>query len=110
MPACATLGLSACLYTHPALLTSDTCSLLAGKQHQMQDRRVYAYMLTPHPSCRPARGDLVAVVGETFGDAAVRNMAARMRANPVGQQILAERPRVTVRVLPACRKSTDQSW
>eukprot|EP00878_Enallax_costatus_P029202 GHUV01031645.1.p1 GENE.GHUV01031645.1~~GHUV01031645.1.p1 ORF type:complete len:173 (+),score=14.24 GHUV01031645.1:765-1283(+) len=46
--------------------------------------------------CRPARGDLVAVVGETFGDAAIRNMAARMRASPTGTQILADRPRVTV--------------
>lgn len=48
-------------------------------------------------ACRPARADWVALVGETFGDAAVRAMAQRMRASPTGQQILAERPRVTVR-------------
>jgi hypothetical protein len=41
----------------------------------------------------------VAVVGETFGDTAVRNMAARMRASPTGRQILADRPRITVSVL-----------
>jgi hypothetical protein len=46
--------------------------------------------------CRPARGDWVGLVGETFGDAAVRAMAQRMRDSPTGRQILAERPRVTV--------------
>ncbi|KAF6264315.1 coenzyme Q biosynthesis protein Coq4-domain-containing protein [Scenedesmus sp. NREL 46B-D3] len=51
---------------------------------------------------KPARGDLVAVVGETFGDAAVRNMAARMRASPTGRQILAERPRVTDAAVGHC--------
>ena len=47
-------------------------------------------------NCRPARGDLVAVVGETFGDAALRAMAARMRSSPAGREILEQRPRVTV--------------
>lgn len=55
-----------------------------------------APLLPAATACRPARGDLVAVVGETFGDAAVRSMAARMRASPTGQQILADRPRITV--------------
>jgi hypothetical protein len=35
-------------------------------------------------------------VGETFGDSAVRAMRQRMKDSPTGQQILAERPRVTV--------------
>jgi hypothetical protein len=46
--------------------------------------------------CRPARGDWVGLVGETFGDSAVRAMRQRMRDSPTGQQILADRPRVTV--------------
>ena len=46
---------------------------------------------------RPARGDLVAVVGEAWGAAAARGMRDRMRADPEGRRILAERPRVTVR-------------
>jgi hypothetical protein len=63
----------------------------------------YAVSLTPltnHPSPppnhRPARADLVATVGETWGEAAVKLMRDRMRADPTGRQILAERPRVTV--------------
>ncbi|WIA35249.1 hypothetical protein OEZ86_003709 [Tetradesmus obliquus] len=51
---------------------------------------------------KPARGDLVAVVGETFGDAAVRNMAGRMRASATGRQILADRPRVTDAAVGHC--------
>lgn len=47
--------------------------------------------------CRPARGDWVGLVGETFGDSSVRAMRQRMRDSPIGQQILADRPRVTVR-------------
>lgn len=46
--------------------------------------------------CRPARGDWVGLVGETFGDSAVRAMRQRMRDSPTGRQILADRPRVTV--------------
>lgn len=46
---------------------------------------------------RPARADWVALVGETLGDGAVRRMAQRMRESPSGRQVLAERPRVTVR-------------
>jgi hypothetical protein len=49
--------------------------------------------------CRPARGDWVGLVGETFGDAAVRAMRQRMRDSPTGRQILADRPRVTVSLL-----------
>lgn len=45
----------------------------------------------------PARGDLVAAVGETWGEGSVRLMRDRMRADPEGRRILAERPRVTVR-------------
>jgi hypothetical protein len=38
----------------------------------------------------------VGLVGETFGDSAVRSMRQRMRDSPTGRQILADRPRVTV--------------
>eukprot|EP00879_Flechtneria_rotunda_P025921 GHRR01027580.1.p2 GENE.GHRR01027580.1~~GHRR01027580.1.p2 ORF type:complete len:159 (+),score=26.80 GHRR01027580.1:240-716(+) len=50
----------------------------------------------------PARADLVAAVGETFGNAAIRNMAARMQASPTGRQILAERPRITDAAVAHC--------
>jgi hypothetical protein len=52
---------------------------------------------SPATPCRPARADLVATVGETFGDAAIRRMRDRMRGDPDGRRILAERPHITVR-------------
>lgn len=51
----------------------------------------------------PRRADLVAALGETTGAAALSNMLARMQSSPSGRQILAERPRITVRRrVPAC--------
>eukprot|EP00667_Euglena_gracilis_P017810 EG_transcript_18811 len=43
----------------------------------------------------PLRGDMVATLGETTGACALEGMRARMRADPVGQRILAERPSIT---------------
>lgn len=51
---------------------------------------------------RPARGDWVGLVGETFGDSAVRSMRQRMRDSPTGRQILADRPRVTDAAVAHC--------
>lgn len=45
---------------------------------------------------RPARGDLVATVGETLGEAPMRALRDRMLAHPEGRQVLADRPRITV--------------
>ena len=45
----------------------------------------------------PRRADLVAALGETTGAAALSNMLARMQSSPSGRQILAQRPRITVR-------------
>ncbi|PNW84693.1 hypothetical protein CHLRE_03g154850v5 [Chlamydomonas reinhardtii] len=53
---------------------------------------------------RPQRGDLVAAVGETVGSGLVLPaLRDRMRAHPVGRQILEERPRITDDTLDACR-------
>ena len=46
---------------------------------------------------RPARADLVATVGELTGTSAFRRMHNRMQTSPSGRDVLAERPRVTVR-------------
>eukprot|EP00891_Asterochloris_glomerata_P007861 jgi/Astpho2/7861/fgenesh1_pm.00117_%23_26_t len=43
----------------------------------------------------PARADLIAALGETTGDSALRAMRSRMQANTTGRQILQDRPRVT---------------
>ncbi|GBF95722.1 hypothetical protein Rsub_08704 [Raphidocelis subcapitata] len=51
---------------------------------------------------RPARGDLVAAVGETWGLGAARLMRDRMRADPKGREILAERPRITDAAVARC--------
>jgi hypothetical protein len=50
-----------------------------------------------HTCTRPQRADLVAVVGETWGESAFSAMRDRMRADPVGRRILEDRPLVTVR-------------
>lgn len=42
----------------------------------------------------PRRADLVGVLGETTGAPALRRMRDRMRAHPVGREILVERPRI----------------
>jgi ubiquinone biosynthesis protein COQ4 len=42
----------------------------------------------------PARGDMVALLGELTGESAARRMRARMAAEPDGAAILSERPRV----------------
>ena len=44
----------------------------------------------------PARADLVAAVGETTGESALKRMLERMQATSSGRDILAERPRITV--------------
>ncbi len=56
-------------------------------------------MLTiPAPSLRrPARADLVATVGETTGVFVLERLRQRMQSDPVGAEILRERPLVTVR-------------
>lgn len=46
---------------------------------------------------RPARADLVATVGETTGEAAMKRMLETMRRDPVGSQILKDKPRISVR-------------
>ncbi|KAI8475649.1 MAG: ubiquinone biosynthesis protein [Monoraphidium minutum] len=51
---------------------------------------------------RPQRADLVAAVGETWGEGAVARMRDRMRADATGRQILAERPRVTDASVARC--------
>ena len=43
----------------------------------------------------PHRADLVGAVGETTGAFALRRMRDRMRADPIGADILARRPRIT---------------
>lgn len=53
----------------------------------------------------PARADLVAALGETTGDWALRAMRQRMAASPTGRQILVERPRITVRACLAAASS-----
>jgi len=52
---------------------------------------------------RPARADLVATVGETWGLGPVLAMRDRMRDNPTGRLILQERPRIT-------SASVDHCW
>ena len=47
-------------------------------------------------ACSPARADLVAAVGETTGEAALKRMLARMQATSSGRDILRDRPRITV--------------
>ncbi|KAA0165304.1 hypothetical protein FNF31_01957 [Cafeteria roenbergensis] len=42
----------------------------------------------------PERGDMVAMLGETTGESALRAMASRMRADPDGKVLLEERPRI----------------
>lgn len=51
---------------------------------------------------RPSRADLVAAVGETTGTLALQQMLDRMRADPVGQEILRDKPRVTDHTLSQC--------
>ena len=48
----------------------------------------------------PERGDMVATLGETTGSFALRNMYEQMQNDPVGRQVLAERPRVTSETVP----------
>lgn len=69
--------------------------------------RISPRLLSP---LRPARGDLVAAVGETTGEWLLPAMRDRMRRDPVGQQILAERPRVTVRCILAISAMGSWSW
>eukprot|EP01102_Stenamoeba_stenopodia_P005841 TRINITY_DN16557_c0_g1_i1.p1 TRINITY_DN16557_c0_g1~~TRINITY_DN16557_c0_g1_i1.p1 ORF type:complete len:300 (-),score=37.79 TRINITY_DN16557_c0_g1_i1:16-915(-) len=47
----------------------------------------------------PERADMVAALGETTGDIALRNMHARMKRDEVGRQILLEKPRITEKTL-----------
>ncbi len=62
----------------------------------------------------PARADLVAALGETTGERALRSMRARMQASATGRIILEERPRITastsllVPVDPTCHDPNDQ--
>jgi len=42
----------------------------------------------------PSRGDMVATFGETTGHFALKTMRAKMAADPVGRQILADQPRI----------------
>ncbi|BDA42733.1 Ubiquinone biosynthesis protein COQ4 homolog, mitochondrial [Coccomyxa sp. Obi] len=46
-------------------------------------------------SLNPARADLVAALGETTGETALRGMHRRMQASTTGRKILEERPRIT---------------
>jgi len=50
----------------------------------------------------PGRGDLIAVLGETTGDAALRSMRSEMQRTPGGRALLHERPRI--------RNETVASW
>ncbi|GLI59355.1 hypothetical protein VaNZ11_001220 [Volvox africanus] len=52
---------------------------------------------------RPGRADLVAAVGETTGEWVLPYIRDRMRRDPVGERILAERPRVTDATIELCR-------
>ncbi|GFR45700.1 hypothetical protein Agub_g7010 [Astrephomene gubernaculifera] len=52
---------------------------------------------------KPARGDLVAVVGETTGEWLLPSIRDRMQRDPVGRLILADRPRVTNATVDYCR-------
>lgn len=47
----------------------------------------------------PYRHDMVAVLGETTGELALRRLRDRMRGDPEGYQILQERPRIRVSTL-----------
>jgi ubiquinone biosynthesis protein COQ4 len=44
---------------------------------------------------QPTRGDMVATLGEVTGTAALRYMLKQMQSDPVGRQILEERPIVS---------------
>lgn len=47
----------------------------------------------------PLRGDMLATFGETSGAIALQRMKSHMEADPVGQQILAERPRINTKTV-----------
>lgn len=47
----------------------------------------------------PARADMVATLGETTGFLALKNMHKKMQADPVGQEILQERPRINSSII-----------
>eukprot|EP00062_Callorhinchus_milii_P014868 gi/632964491/ref/XP_007898422.1/ PREDICTED: ubiquinone biosynthesis protein COQ4 homolog, mitochondrial [Callorhinchus milii] len=47
----------------------------------------------------PYRHDMVAVLGETTGELAIRSMRDRMRNDPEGNQVLEERPRIRMSTL-----------
>jgi len=49
----------------------------------------------------PSRGDMVATFGETTGHFALKSMRSKMAADPVGRQILADRPRIRTSTLDA---------
>ncbi|KXZ41294.1 hypothetical protein GPECTOR_572g612 [Gonium pectorale] len=59
---------------------------------------------------RPARADLVAAVGETTGEWLLPSIRDRMRRDPLGAQILAERPRVTNATIELCRTMPPGSF
>ncbi|CAL5219510.1 g1354 [Coccomyxa viridis] len=64
------------------------------KLGQLQ-RAAVAVLSAVGASINPARADLVAAVGETTGESALRRMLERMKATSSGRDILAERPRIT---------------
>ncbi|KAI9225022.1 ubiquinone biosynthesis protein Coq4, partial [Blastocladiella britannica] len=51
----------------------------------------------------PLRGDMVAAVGETLGTPALRRMRVQMLSDPVGRQLLRDRPEITSASLPVDR-------
>ena len=59
--------------------------------YQFSKRRKWSVLL----GCSPARADLVAALGETTGETALRSIRARMQASTTGRTILEERPRIT---------------
>ena len=59
--------------------------------------------------CSPARGDLVAALGETTGQWAFQRIHSRMPADATGRRILADRPRVTLLPPPPPLNCTEVS-
>ncbi|KAK9817023.1 hypothetical protein WJX72_008485 [[Myrmecia] bisecta] len=58
----------------------------------------------------PARADLVAALGETTGELALRNMRLRMQSSPTGRRILQDQPRVTDATLEYARTMPEGTF
>lgn len=51
----------------------------------------------------PSRGDMIAILGETTGERALRYMLAKMQESPEGQEILKEKPRINSQTVDLSR-------